>query len=75
MVPTVEVDAPDVAEEMVRNEMQAKYGDTAIYTAGHRVYTTSTLPRERRPLDCARGTASNTTPLAGAGATAKVEIA
>jgi penicillin-binding protein 1A len=36
--PTVEVDAPYVAE-MVRNEMQAKYGDS-IYTAGYRVYTT-----------------------------------
>jgi penicillin-binding protein 1A len=36
--PTVEVDAPYVAE-MVRNEMQAKYGDN-IYTAGYRVYTT-----------------------------------
>jgi penicillin-binding protein 1A len=36
--PTVEVDAPYVAE-MVRNEMQAKYGDS-IYTAGYRVFTT-----------------------------------
>jgi penicillin-binding protein 1A len=36
--PTIEVDAPYVAE-MVRNEMQAKYGDN-IYTAGFRVYTT-----------------------------------
>jgi penicillin-binding protein 1A len=36
--PTVEVDAPYVAE-MVRNDMQAKYGDS-IYTAGYRVYTT-----------------------------------
>ncbi len=36
--PTIEVDAPYVAE-MVRNEMQAKYGDS-IYTAGLRVYTT-----------------------------------
>src|SRR5450755_3857485 len=36
--PTIEVDAPYVAE-MVRNEMQAKYGDS-IYTAGFRVYTT-----------------------------------
>jgi penicillin-binding protein 1A len=36
--PTIEVDAPYVAE-MVRNEMQAKYGDS-IYTAGYRVYTT-----------------------------------
>ena len=36
--PTIEVDAPYVAE-MVRNEMQTKYGDS-IYTAGYRVYTT-----------------------------------
>ena len=36
--PSIEVDAPYVAE-MVRNEMQAKYGDS-IYTAGYRVYTT-----------------------------------
>jgi len=36
--PTIEVDAPYVAE-MVRNEMQAKYGDN-IYTAGYQVYTT-----------------------------------
>jgi penicillin-binding protein 1A len=36
--PTIEVDAPYVAE-MVRNEMQTKYGDGA-YTAGYRVYTT-----------------------------------
>jgi penicillin-binding protein 1A len=36
--PTIEVDAPYVAE-MVRNDMQAKYGDS-IYTAGFRVYTT-----------------------------------
>jgi penicillin-binding protein 1A len=36
--PSIEVDAPYVAE-MVRNDMQAKYGDS-IYTAGYRVYTT-----------------------------------
>ena len=36
--PTIEVDAPYVAE-MVRNDMQAKYGDS-VYTAGYRVYTT-----------------------------------
>jgi penicillin-binding protein 1A len=36
--PTIEVDAPYVAE-MVRNDMQARYGDS-IYTAGFRVYTT-----------------------------------
>ncbi len=36
--PTIEVDAPYVAE-MVRNEMVAKYGDN-VYTAGYRVYTT-----------------------------------
>ena len=36
--PSIEVDAPYVAE-MVRNEMQAKYGDS-IYTSGYQVYTT-----------------------------------
>ncbi len=36
--PSVEVDAPYVAE-MVRNDMAAKYGDAA-YTAGYKVYTT-----------------------------------
>jgi penicillin-binding protein 1A len=36
--PSIEVDAPYVAE-MVRNEMQAKYGDS-VYTAGYRVFTT-----------------------------------
>jgi penicillin-binding protein 1A len=36
--PSIEVDAPYVAE-MVRNEMQARYGD-AIYTAGYQVFTT-----------------------------------
>jgi penicillin-binding protein 1A len=36
--PTIEIDAPYVAE-MVRNEMQSKYGDS-VYTAGYRVYTT-----------------------------------
>ena len=43
--PTIEVDAPYVAE-MVRNEMQAKYGDN-IYTAGFRVYTTLDAHLER----------------------------
>ncbi len=36
--PSIEVDAPYVAE-MVRNEMQAKYGD-GIYTSGYQVFTT-----------------------------------
>src|SRR5271169_4063959 len=36
--PSIEVDAPYVAE-MVRNEMQSRYGDN-IYTAGFRVFTT-----------------------------------
>ncbi len=36
--PSVEVDAPYVAE-MVRSEMQSKYGE-AIYTAGYKVFTT-----------------------------------
>jgi penicillin-binding protein 1A len=35
---SVEAEAPYVAE-MVRNEMQAKYGD-AVYTAGYKVFTT-----------------------------------
>jgi len=36
--PSIEADAPYVAE-MVRNEMQAKYGDS-VYTAGYKVFTT-----------------------------------
>jgi penicillin-binding protein 1A len=43
--PTIEVDAPYVAE-MVRNDMQAKYGDS-VYTAGYRVYTTIDSRLER----------------------------
>jgi len=43
--PTIEADAPYVAE-MVRNDMQAKYGDS-IYTAGYRVYTTIDSRLER----------------------------
>jgi penicillin-binding protein 1A len=35
---SIEVDAPYVAE-MVRNDMQVKYGD-AVYTAGYKVFTT-----------------------------------
>src|SRR3984885_11856703 len=35
---SIEAEAPYVAE-MVRNEMQAKYGD-GVYTAGYKVYTT-----------------------------------
>jgi penicillin-binding protein 1A len=35
---SIEADAPYVAE-MVRNEMQAKYGE-GVYTAGYKVYTT-----------------------------------
>jgi penicillin-binding protein 1A len=35
---SIEVDAPYVAE-MVRNDMQAKYGD-GVYTAGYKVFTT-----------------------------------
>ena len=35
---SIEADAPYLAE-MVRNEMQAKYGD-AVYTAGYKVFTT-----------------------------------
>ena len=35
---SIEVDAPYLAE-MVRNDMQAKYGD-AVYTAGYKVFTT-----------------------------------
>jgi len=35
---SIEVDAPYVAE-MVRNEMQVKYGE-AVYTAGYKVFTT-----------------------------------
>jgi penicillin-binding protein 1A len=35
---SIEVDAPYVAE-MVRNDMQSKFGDT-VYTAGYKVFTT-----------------------------------
>ncbi len=35
---SIEVDAPYVAE-MIRNDMQARYGD-AVYTAGYKVFTT-----------------------------------
>src|SRR5260370_21888063 len=35
---SIEADAP-YAAEMVRNEMQAKYGD-GVYTAGYKVFTT-----------------------------------
>ena len=35
---SIEVDAPYLAE-MVRNDMQSKYGD-AVYTAGYKVFTT-----------------------------------
>ncbi len=35
---SIEVDAPYVAE-MVRNDMQSKYGDD-VYTAGYKVFTT-----------------------------------
>jgi penicillin-binding protein 1A len=43
--PSIEVDAPNVAE-MVRADMLAKYGD-AIYTSGYRVYTTIDSRLER----------------------------
>ncbi len=43
--PTIEVDAPYVAE-MVRNEMRSRYGE-GIYTAGFRVYTTIDSRLER----------------------------
>jgi penicillin-binding protein 1A len=36
--PSIEVDAPYVAE-MVRNDLQAKFGD-GVYTAGYQVFTT-----------------------------------
>jgi penicillin-binding protein 1A len=43
--PLIEVDAPNVAE-MVRADMQAKYGDSAT-TAGYKVYTTVDSRLER----------------------------
>jgi penicillin-binding protein 1A len=43
--PLIEADAPDVAE-MVRADMQAKYGDSAT-TAGYKVYTTIDSRLER----------------------------
>src|SRR6202161_2030137 len=72
--PIIEVDAPYVAE-MVRNEMQAKYGDS-IYTAGYRVFTTIDSRLE------AAGTVALRTGLleydrrhGWRGATAKVDVA
>ncbi len=71
--PTIEADAPYVAE-MVRNDMQAKYGDS-IYTAGFRVYTTidSRLERGGHRGACAPECCSTTAGMDWRGATTKVD--
>ncbi len=63
---SIEVDAPYVAE-MVRNEMQAKYGD-GIYTAGYKVYHDPRFaPAGRRaPWRCAPGCWNTTAAMAAA---------
>jgi penicillin-binding protein 1A len=71
--PTIEVDAPYVAE-MVRNEMQAKYGDS-IYTAGYRVYTTIDARLENAATVALRtGLLEYDRRHGWRGATAKVEL-
>jgi len=71
--PTIEVDAPYVAE-MVRNEMQTKYGDS-IYTAGYRVYTTVDARLENAATVALRtGLLEYDRRHGWRGATAKVEL-
>jgi penicillin-binding protein 1A len=71
--PTIEVDAPYVAE-MVRNEMQTKYGDS-IYTAGYRVYTTIDARLENAATVALRtGLLEYDRRHGWRGATAKVEL-
>ncbi|HLZ99108.1 MAG TPA: penicillin-binding protein 1A [Steroidobacteraceae bacterium] len=71
--PSIEVDAPYVAE-MVRNEMQAKYGDS-IYTAGYRVYTTIDSRLENAATVALRtGLLEYDRRHGWRGATAKVEV-
>ena len=72
--PTIEVDAPYVAE-MVRNDMQAKYGDS-IYTAGYRVYTTIDSRLEREATVALRtGLLQYDRRHGWRGATAKIDLA
>ncbi len=72
--PTIEVDAPYVAE-MVRSDMQAKYGDS-IYTAGYRVYTTIDSRLERAATVALRtGLLQYDRRHGWRGATAKVDLA
>ncbi len=71
--PTIEVDAPYVAE-MVRNDMQAKYGDS-IYTAGFKVYTTIDSRLERAATVALRtGLLEYDRRHGWRGATAKVDL-
>jgi penicillin-binding protein 1A len=72
--PSIEVDAPNVAE-MVRADMQSKYGD-AIYTAGYRVYTTIDSRLERDATIALRtGLLQYDRRHGWRGATAKLELA
>ena len=72
--PTIEADAPYVAE-MVRNDMQARYGDS-IYTAGYRVYTTIDSRLERDATVALRtGLLQYDRRHGWRGATAKVDVA
>jgi len=71
--PTVEVEAPYVAE-MVRNEMQSKYGD-GVYAAGYRVYTTIDSRLERAAVVALRtGLLEYDRYQGWRGATAKVDV-
>ena len=56
--PSIEVDAPYVAE-MVRNDLQAKYGD-GVYTAGYQVFTTIDSRLEAAATVALRTGCSNT---------------
>ena len=72
--PTIEADAPYVAE-MVRNDMQARYGDS-IYTAGYRVFTTIDSRLERDATVALRtGLLQYDRRHGWRGATAKVDVA
>jgi penicillin-binding protein 1A len=72
--PSIEVDAPYVAE-MVRNELQAKYGDS-IYTAGYRVFTTIDSRLEDAAIVALRtGLLEYDRRHGWRGATAKVDLA
>jgi len=72
--PSIEVDAPNVAE-MVRADMLAKYGDS-IYTAGYKVFTTIDSRLERDATIALRtGLLEYDHRHGWRGATAKVDLA